>query len=211
MVIDRDSGRVGIGTDRPRELLEVNGKVRAEDFMKPSSLRWKTNVQTIEGALEKIESLRDVSFELKADGKHDIGLIAEEVRKVLPEVVSLEENGKDATAVDYAGLVPVLIEAVKEQQIKLEQKDAQIVSQQEAFPALIEEKDAAIAALQDHNQHLESRMDVLEQAMGIEAERVQTGLFPFRASVMWMLAGGLGLLLVTPGVVLGYRRMRTEE
>ena len=56
-------------------------------------------------------------FRWKADGKHDIGLIAEEVGEVIPEVVAYEENGKDAKSVDYARLVAVLIEAVKEQQV----------------------------------------------------------------------------------------------
>jgi hypothetical protein len=141
--------------------------------------------------------LRGVSYDWKADGKHDIGLIAEEVGKVIPEVVVYEENGEEATAVDYAGLVPVLIEAVKEQQQLLEEKDAQIA-------ALKQEKDAEIAVLQ-------ARMAALEESLGTEAKGVQGGLLPFSASVMWMLAGGLGLLLVTPGLALGHRRFRRDE
>ena len=57
-----------------------------------------------------------MSYDWKADGKHDIGLIAEEVGEVIPEVVAYEENGIDAKSVDYARLVAVLIEAVKAQQ-----------------------------------------------------------------------------------------------
>ena len=53
---------------------------------------------------------------VKAGSKHDIGLIAEEVGEVVPEVVAYEENGVDAKGVDYARLTAVLIEAVKEQQ-----------------------------------------------------------------------------------------------
>jgi hypothetical protein len=64
---------------------------------------------------------------------------------------------------------------------------------------IVQEKDAQIASL-------EARVATLEEAKG-----VQTGLLPFSASVMWMLAGGLGLLLVTPGLVLGYRRIRGDE
>jgi hypothetical protein len=64
---------------------------------------------------------------------------------------------------------------------------------------IVQEKDAQIASL-------EARVAALEEAKG-----VQTGLLPFSASVMWMLAGGLGLLLVTPGLVLGYRRIRRDE
>jgi hypothetical protein len=67
-------------------------------------------------------------------------LIAEEVGKVIPEVVSYEDNGKDAVAVDYAKLVPVLVEAVKEQQQSLEEKDAQIASLGARVAALEEAK-----------------------------------------------------------------------
>jgi hypothetical protein len=191
-------GDVGIGTDRPDEKLTVNGNVRADQFLTASSERWKTNIQTIEGALEKVESLRGVSYNWRADGKHDIGLIAEEVGEVIPEVVVYEENGRDATAVDYAGLVPVLIQAVKEQQELLEEKDAHIA-------ALKQEKDTEIAALQ-------ARMTALEESVGAGAKSAQIGgLLPFGTSVVWMITGGLGLLLVAPGLMLGYRRTRRDQ
>jgi hypothetical protein len=79
-----------------------------------SSKRWKKNIEPIDGALEKVEQLRGVSFDWKSNEKHDIGLIAEEVGKVIPEVVTYEENGIDAKSVDYNRLTAVLIEAVKE-------------------------------------------------------------------------------------------------
>jgi hypothetical protein len=181
--------RVGVGTASPTERLHVNGNVRANQFLTPSSIPLKTNIQTIEGALEKVQALQGVSYDWKADGKHDIGLIAEEVGKVIPEIVVYEENGKGATAVDYARLVPVLIEGMKEQQQLLEDKDSQIT-------ALKQEKDSQVAAL-------EARIAALE-----EDRSLQTGLFPFSASIMWILAGNLGMLLVTPGLMLGYRRIR---
>jgi hypothetical protein len=200
--------RVGMGTATPTQRLDVNGNVRANQFLTSSSQRWKTNIQTLEGALEKVESLRGVSYDWKADGKHDIGLIAEEVGKVIPEVVAYDENGQDATAVDYAKLVPVLIEGMKEQQQLLEEKDAEITALKQEkdtqIAALGEEKDTEIAALQ-------ARMSDLEESVGTEAKGVQTGLLPFSASTMWMLAGGLGLVLATPGLVLGYRRIKRAQ
>ena len=66
--------------------------------------------------LEKVRRLRGVSYVWKEDGKPNIGLIAEEVAEVIPEVVSFEDNGKDARAIDYSRLVAVLIEGMKEQQ-----------------------------------------------------------------------------------------------
>ncbi|UCH62826.1 MAG: tail fiber domain-containing protein [Fidelibacterota bacterium] len=79
-----------------------------------SSRRWKTNIRTIEGSLDLVRRLRGVSFDWKSNGSHDIGLIAEEVGEVIPEIVTYEENGEDASSLSYSRLVAVLIEAVKE-------------------------------------------------------------------------------------------------
>jgi len=120
MYLDGD-GNVGIGTTSPTEMLHVAGNVLADQYLTPSSKRWKTNIKSIAGALDKVQHLRGVSYNWKADGKHDIGLIAEEVGEVIPEVVVYEEDGQDAKSVDYARLVAVLIEATKEQQQQIEQ------------------------------------------------------------------------------------------
>lgn len=64
---------------------------------------------------------------------------------------------------------------------------------------IVQEKDAEIAAL-------ESRIAALEEDSG-----AQTTLFPFSASVIWTLAGSLGMLLVTPGLILSYRRMKRDK
>ena len=78
------------------------------------SKRWKTNIKPIEGALEKVARLQGVSFIWKADDKPGIGLIAEDVGEVFPEVVTYEKNGVDAESLDYDHLTAVLVEAVKE-------------------------------------------------------------------------------------------------
>jgi hypothetical protein len=57
---------------------------------------------------------------MKDSGKHEIGVIAEEVGAVVPELVSYEANGKDARSVDYGRLTALLIEAVKTQQREIE-------------------------------------------------------------------------------------------
>jgi hypothetical protein len=67
-----------------------------------------------------VEQLRGVSYDLKNSGKHEIGVIAEEVGTVVPEVVSYEENGEDARGVDYNRLTALLIEATKEQQREIQ-------------------------------------------------------------------------------------------
>jgi hypothetical protein len=86
-----------------------------------SSRRWKTNITPMIGALAKVEQLQGVTYDWKDSGRHDIGLIAEDVHAVVPEVVLMEANSVDAKGVDYARLTSLLIEAVKEQQREIRQ------------------------------------------------------------------------------------------
>jgi len=81
-----------------------------------SSIRWKSDVRPINDPLGKVLSLRGVYFNWDAEhgGEHDVGMIAEEVGEVLPEIVQYEENGIDASGMDYSKLTPLLVEAVKE-------------------------------------------------------------------------------------------------
>jgi len=130
------NGNVGIGTKSPQAKLHIAGTPGFDGIMFPdgsvltsaggSSRRWKTNIKSIEGALNKVARLRGVSFDWQVSGKHDIGLIAEEVGEVIPEVVAYEENGQDAKSVDYAHLVALLIEAVKEQQKIIDVQNSEI-------------------------------------------------------------------------------------
>ncbi len=118
------SGNVGIGTTNPSTILSVVQSSAtdpiADAWTVYSSRRWKTNIEPLTGALDKVQALRGVSFDWKADGKHDIGMIAEEAGKIIPEVVVYEENGIDAISLDYARITAVLVEAVKELQEQIE-------------------------------------------------------------------------------------------
>jgi hypothetical protein len=68
-------------------------------------------------------NLRGVYFNWDAEhgGQHDVGMIAEEVGQVLPEIVEYEENGIDATGMDYSKLTPLLVEAVKALKTEVDQ------------------------------------------------------------------------------------------
>jgi len=112
------SGKVGIGIDNPTASLEVTGDVSGGAFYYSSDVNLKKNILTIDDPLRKILDLRGVSFEWKDNGKKDIGLIALEVEQVFPELV-WESNG--LKSVEYANLVAVLIEAMKEQQSQIEE------------------------------------------------------------------------------------------
>jgi len=125
--------KVGIGTATPSHVFTIAqgaGKAIGDGWMTYSSRRWKTNIQTLADALTKVEQLRGVSYVLKDSGKREIGVVAEEVGKVVPEVVTYEKNGQDAQGVDYSRLTALLIEAVKQQQRQIVAQRKQIALQQ---------------------------------------------------------------------------------
>jgi hypothetical protein len=130
---------VGIGTTTPTNLLTLGqnkGPAIADGWSTYSSRRWKTNIHSLDNALAKVTQLRGVSYDLKESGKHEIGVIAEEVGDVVPEVVSFESNGKDARGVDYSRLTAVLIEAVKQQQAQIREQGRQILLQEHTIAVL---------------------------------------------------------------------------
>ena len=92
-----------------------------------SSIRWKHNIEPIADPLTRLDQIRGVYFDWDAEhgGRHDVGMIAEEVGKVLPEIVAYEANGVDASGMDYSTLTPLLVEAVKALRAE---KDAEIAS-----------------------------------------------------------------------------------
>ncbi len=124
------TGKVSIGTEStPNILTIVRGSATdpiADAWTTYSSRRWKTNIQPLQGSLAKIMQLQGVSYDQKDGGKHDIGLIAEDVGQIVPEVVAYEDNGVDAKSIDYARLTALLVEAVKEQQKTIQQQNANI-------------------------------------------------------------------------------------
>ena len=91
-------------------------KVTSAAFFYSSDAALKEDIQTIENPLEKVQQLRGVSYKWKDTGRKDIGLVADEVQKVLPELVA---DGKHKT-MDYGHMIGLLVEAIKEQQKEIE-------------------------------------------------------------------------------------------
>jgi hypothetical protein len=108
------SGNVGIGTDIPGYTLDVNGTVYASgDVIMFSDERKKTNIKPITNALDKVLQLRGVTFDKIGDGtRRHAGIIAQEIEKVLPEVVYTDDDGMKGVA--YGNIIALLIEAIKE-------------------------------------------------------------------------------------------------
>ena len=106
--------------------------------------RFKENVQPLADSLDKILKLRGVQFDWKRDEfpdhnfSHDrqVGFIAQEVAKVLPELVAGGEGEDDFYSVSYGRLVPILVEAMKELNGEAQQKDSKITELQARLTAL---------------------------------------------------------------------------
>jgi hypothetical protein len=93
--------------------LNVAGVVTATDFNSTSDINLKTNIKKIDDPLAKVLQLNGVSFDWKYTQQSSAGVIAQDVEKVLPEIVKDAEDGHKT--LNYNGLIGLLIEAVKEQ------------------------------------------------------------------------------------------------
>lgn len=127
LILQRDGGNVGIGNLIPSQKLHVSGNILATGTITPSDRRLKKNIKTVTNALSKVSKLHGVNYEWQDADTYSsgvqLGLIAQEVKDVIPEVVS--KNG-DYYGVQYAPLVAVLIEAIKEQQKTIEAQSKEI-------------------------------------------------------------------------------------
>jgi hypothetical protein len=115
-----NSGSVGIGTATPFYKLDVNGVIRCTSLIQSSDARYKTNIQSLFSVSEKLNHINAYTYNWKdaiQNNDSQIGLLAQEVQKVYPELVKSDEQGM--LAVNYSGLIPVLLQAVKEQQIEI--------------------------------------------------------------------------------------------
>jgi Chaperone of endosialidase len=144
------SGSIGIGTTTPADKLDVAGVLApatdntytigesanrwsfvyaANGVIQTSDERLKTNILPLDLGLEQVEALSPVWYNWKdnAHGKLKVGLIAQEVKKIIPEAVK-GDGAKDTLGMDYTELIPVLISTIKMQQSQLEQLKQELAS-----------------------------------------------------------------------------------
>jgi hypothetical protein len=118
----KGNGNVGIGTTAPEQKLDVNGYISATGCNCDSDLRWKEKIEPIEDPIDLVTQLRGVTYEWIDKSKgvgRQLGVIAQEVEEVFPEVVHTDSQGYKT--VDYSKLTAPLIEAVKS--LKSENED----------------------------------------------------------------------------------------
>jgi hypothetical protein len=87
-----------------------------------SDERLKDNIETLEDGLDKVEQLRGVTY--TRDDREEIGVIAQEVEKILPEIVLTADDEMGTKSVDYSRITAVLIEAVKELSAKVKELES---------------------------------------------------------------------------------------
>jgi len=101
--------------------LEVRGNIKARSFIQYSDIRLKTNIMDLTDAVNMLSKLQGKYYKWKKNfddlsessgGRRVIGLIAQEVQRVVPEVVHEDQNG--ILSVSYTEIVPIVIEALKQ-------------------------------------------------------------------------------------------------
>lgn len=90
----------------------ISGQITATTMVETSSITFKENISPIDNALDKILNLAGVEYDRIDNKEHEAGLIAEHVYKILPDLVSLDQNGKPY-GIKYSKLTAYLVEAVK--------------------------------------------------------------------------------------------------
>ena len=143
--ISYNLGNVGIGTQIPTSKVDVIGSVCANGVALSSDVRYKKDIVALTDALEKLMQLQAVRYEFKTEEfperqlpvEAQIGLIAQEVEAVIPELVTTKADGYKA--IDYAKLAPYLIEAIKTAEAELEAKKQRLNQEYQALGKELQE------------------------------------------------------------------------
>ena len=155
--VNAGTNRVGIGTTAPAQALHVNGRIRSNGINETSDRRYKKDITNLpEDILDKVLKIRGVTYKwrqnefpkMEFEDGTQIGVIAQEIEEVFPEVVRTDENGYKS--VDYSHLVPVLVEALKAENTKVDNQSKRIKK------------------LEEDNKKLLERLSKIEEALDIE-------------------------------------------
>ncbi len=101
-----------------------SGTLSANIFTSLSDKTQKTNIEPIINAIDTTKKLNGVTFKWKDNNKPSLGLIAQEVEKIIPEVVNSDNEG--IKSINYGSLIGLLVEAIKEQQVRIEELERKL-------------------------------------------------------------------------------------
>ena len=130
----KENGFVGMGTTTPTTRLYVNGDITANSVSGTSDFRFKTNIRPVTNALDKVKALQGVYFnwnqlafpEKEFGNQDELGFIAQDVEKIVPEIVTKDKTKEEYRSVKYDKVVALLVEAIKEQQKQIESLKIQV-------------------------------------------------------------------------------------
>lgn len=116
--------RVGVGISPSYRIHVVGGAYcTGTSWINASDIAYKANIKDLKYGLNEILKLQPKEFDFKQDGSHQVGLVAQEVEKIIPEVVSGKEGEK---GLSYGNLVAVLVKAIQQQQAQIESLKVEI-------------------------------------------------------------------------------------
>ncbi|MCG3166701.1 MAG: hypothetical protein POELPBGB_02481 [Bacteroidia bacterium] len=161
-LIVNDDGNVGIGgASNASYKLTITGKVKSTGINETSDARLKMNFAAIDGALNKVLSMNGKYYNWRTEeypnkgleSGRQVGVIAQEIEKILPEVVTTGDDG--FKAVEYSHIVPVLIEAIKEQQ------------------KIIDGQNSTISDLKASLKNILNRVNIIEKNSDLNSSKVE--------------------------------------
>jgi hypothetical protein len=118
--VDTSNGLAGANPSNAFVVNYDGSATLSGDLTINSDMRLKSNILSLSGALAKLLEIDGKTYTMKSNEKDTkIGLLAQDVLKVFPELVKAENNSEETLSVNYQGLIPVLINAIKEQQEEL--------------------------------------------------------------------------------------------
>ena len=139
--------------------MDINGTaenliISSSGVFSSSDSRLKENIELLQNTLAKLDQLGGYNYNYKADEdkKKQIGVIAQELEKVFPELVDTDDRGYKI--VNYQGLIPVLIQAIKEQQLEISRLTEKVANQE-----------SKLSELDADNKEMKNDLDLIKKML----------------------------------------------
>jgi hypothetical protein len=151
-------GKIGVGVTAPAERFEVAGNIKGDAFLYNSDRRLKKDIKVIENPLDKILQLKGVNFTWKNSNEKTIGFIAQDIEKVVPELVKTNK-ATTLKSVQYANIIAIVVEAIKELRGEGKKEVAELRKENAALRTRVQ----ALEVERTRTRALEKRLDDLER------------------------------------------------